>query len=809
MPVSHLAQDARIGLRQLLKNPGFSVVAFVTLTLGIGGVAAMFSVTNTLLLERLPYYEPERLVMVWEWHSQRPGTKQNVVAPANLRDWRARSQSFEALALFTSARFSVLAPDRAPEEIPGQRVSPNYFTVLGARPLLGSLFGEKDGQPGSPGATILSHRLWLSHYGGDPDIVGKPFRTTSGQSTIVGVMPADFMPLGQDVQLWSAVELDPAVDYRVRSGRSLSVVGRLKPGVNIRAAQTEMDGIAQQLVREYPDFNTNWNVNLIPLQEQFVGPVKPAVLVLMGALVLVLLIACANVANLLLSRAVKREREMAIRAALGAGRTRLMSQLLVESLTLAIAAGIAGVFIAQLLIRALVLFAPRQLPMLDRVSLNPMVLAFTLGMALLSGIVFGLAPAWSSSIAHAADALKDRARSVSSGLRSRAIHRALIVGELALAVMLLCGATLLLRSFSKLTSVDPGFRAENVLTMRVSVGGERYREVSKQHEYFRGAVESLRALPGVKSAAAITFLPFTGLASATSFRIAGEPAPTAGNLPVADVRIVTPGYFATLGIPLLRGRDFSGADRADAPRTFVINETMARTHFAGQDPLGKQLHVSMGDDKPGTIVGVVGDTKHTGFDAPVRPMVYYAYTHLMLGFMTFVVRSDVPSETLQQSAVRALQSIDPQLPVAAVRPLESYLAESVSQKRFQTMLLAVFSGFALFLAALGIYGVIAYTVSQRTQELGVRMAIGASRGTILKMILKQGVALAAAGVAIGLAAALMLSRSLKDLLFGIEPTDPVSYLAVAGILAAVSLAACIIPAQRATRIDPIHALRYE
>ena len=808
--MKNLLQDLRYGVRTLRRSPGFALVAILTLALGIGASSALFTVVNSVLLRPLPFARPERLVMVWE-HSPN-SAENNVASPANFAEWQKQSRSFEALgSMFDESLNLTGAGD--PEEVRGQLTTANVFHVLGVRAALGRTY-----QPGEDAANVavISHALWARRYGSDPGVVGRTVTVNGTPLTVVGVLPAGFSVPTATADVWVPIVMSPEA-----RGRFLRVVGRLRPGVSIESARTEMVTVARRLGEAAPQFNTGWGVNVVPLHEQATGAARPALLVMLGAVGLLLLIACANVASLLLSRAATRRKELAVRASLGASRGRLVSQMMAESLVLASFAGVVGLALGAAGTRLLVRYLPdaATLPRLAEVQVDGRVLAFGVLVSLLTGLLFGAAPAMAASSVRLAEALRDAARGTTSGRGRTRLRSGLVVGEVALAMVLLAGAGLLGRSFWHLQSTDPGFRPERALSVRIPLSGERYAEEGQRREFWSGVHARASAIPGVTAVGTISHLPMTDIGiTSTFFNIPGRPAPATPEEQTADIRRVGGEYFRAMGIPLLRGRVFGMVDSERSPNVFVVDQELARRFFPDEDPIGREISYTWGrmvQGRPepyelrGTIVGVVGSVRQAGPTADAAPAIYRPYAQEPVGQATMVVRTTGDPERVLPALAAAVHSVDPQVPLADARPLEALVGGAVASPRLNLALLGGFAVMALFLAALGIYGVMAYGVAQRRHEMGVRMALGAQGSDVMGLVMRQGAPLALAGVANGVAGSLLLSRALRSLLFGISATDPLTLLAASLFLGGVALAAAFLPAWRATRVDPMVALRSE
>jgi len=789
--------------RLFTRTPGFAAVAISALALGIGANTVIFSVVSGVLLEPPPYRDPDSLVIVWERNIPRDRLT-NVASPANFLAWRERQRAFEDLAAVSLTTTAGLTGGAAqPEQISLQLVSGHVFALLGVDAVAGRTFLPEEDRPNSD-AVVISHRLWQRRFAGDPAAVGRALTVNGLTRTIVGVMPASFWLADRTVDLWSPVGFDDAA--RSQGGRWLIPVGRLRPGVSVAQAQAEMDTITASLTAEFPERNAGWASNVVPVQEQLVGQVRPALLVLLGAVGFVLLIACANVGNLLLARATARQRELAVRAALGADRGRLLRQMLGESLVLAGAGALAGLLLAHWSIRGLVAVAAELLPLpLDGVTIDGDVLAFTVLVALAATLAFGLAPALFSSRPDLHVSLKDGDRGTGRGGRLRA---SFVVVEVALALLLLTGAGLLIRSFQALVAVNPGFDAGRVLTLQISLPSGKYGTDKSRVQFFGELFDRLAALPGVTAAGGVSFLPLDGLGAATRFTLADRPAAAAGQEPTGDVRILSGDYLQAMGVPLLRGRLFDDREQRERVGYAVINETMAREMWPGEDPIGKRFTLSW-DDPPVTdeVIGVVGDVYPVRLDTRPRPMIYLTHPRTTYRNLTVVLRTPGDPAALTSAVVGQVRSLDPEQPVANIRPMETVVARSLGQQRLVTWLLGGFAGIALVLAAIGLYGVLACVVSERTREIGVRMALGAAPAAVLRLVLRQALGLTVIGLAAGIAGALALTRVMASLLYSISPTDPVTFGVVAFMLVAVALAAAAVPALRAARVDPVEALR--
>ena len=805
-------QDIRFGVRMLANKPGVTVIAVIALALGIGASTAIFSVVNSVLLRALPYPNGNRLVMIWEQNRPRSRDR-NVVSPANFQDWREQSQVFEGMAAFFASPFNLTGLGD-PEEATGMAASTELFDVLGAHAMLGRTFTKEDGVQGKDNVAVLTYGFWQKHFGGERNVVGKTFALDGQTHTVIGVMPEGFdffvkenSFVKKSPEFWLPLVFSP--NSRVRAGRFLSAIGVLKPGVTFDQAKAEMNALGARLEQQYPDFNKGWGITLVPLHTQFSGDLKPALMILLGAVGFVLLIACANVANLLMARSVARQKEFAIRAALGAGRSRIIRQLLTESLLLALTGCLIGLLLTRWGIDALLAISPRDLLSLTTVNIDKRVLGFALVLSVLTSLIFGLLPALESSRPKTNEALKEGGRGTTGG-RSHRVLNWFVVAQVALSLMLLVGSGLMIKSLMRLQSVDPGFDPNNLLLVSISLPRATYPDAPRKIDFFQQLLAHVRQLPGVRAAGAASGPPFAGLPAATGFDIEGQPPLPSSQQPVTDVRVVEQDYFRTMGIPLLKGRTFTDREVEHESHVVVISEALARRHFANENPLGKRITIDMKEkNDPCEIVGVVGDVKWKGLDLPTRSMIYWPHAELPYSSMTLVIKTGGDPVSMAGAIQREVRALDKEQPISEMRAMKELLADSISRARFATLLLSIFAVVAFMLASVGIYGVMSYSVTQRTNEIGIRIALGASERSVLGLVLKRGLILAVSGVVLGLIGSIALTRLMTNLLFGVSATDPLTFTLVPILLTAVTLVATYIPARRATKVDPLVALRYE
>jgi putative ABC transport system permease protein len=801
-----IIKDILYGIRSLVRNPTFTAIAIITLSLGIGANTAIFSVVNAVLLRPLPYAEAERIVWLWDTLPQLS------TAPTSLPeflDWKEQNRSFAHLAAFQSGNMFLDAGDGT-EDVRVGLVTPEMFSLFHVNPIIGRTFTDEETLPGRFRVAVLSHSTWQNRFGSDPNVSGRTIQLNGRAYTIIGVMPAGFS-FPERATLWRPLPIDPAT--LDRGPHYLNVVGRLKADVTLAQAQADMSALAARLSQQHPEKTSGHGVKIVGLADVVVGDIGLALFVLLGAVGFVLLIACANLANLMLARIGGREREIAVRTALGASRLRIVRQLLTESLLLAVAGGGLGLLLASWAVRWLVSLSSNTIPRVNEISVDPRVAGFTLLVSVATGVLFGLIPALQVSKTDLTDALKESGRTT-AGLRRHRLRSALVVSEVALSLVLLVGAGLLIRSFAKLNQVDPGFNPERVLTLGVTLLPNKYPEEAQVATFYSQILERLATVPGVISVAATQDLPFSGSDTTDNFTIEGRPAIAKESEPLTGYRVVTPRYFQSMGIPLLAGRDFSETDTKQSPNVVVINDEFARRHFGSENPLGHRLKLQGQERDPLLIVGVVGNARNIGLDEQPMAVAYVPFLQDPLSqnyarSMTIVAQTKSDPAAIAGSLRAAVISMDQSLPVYALKPMTEYLRDSLSRRRFSMILLSAFSGLALVLAAVGIYGVISYSVIQRTHEMGIRMALGAQRSDVLKLVLRQAMIVVLAGVVIGLLASWALTRLIKSLLFNVSVTDPLTFAGIGVLIILMALLACLIPAWRATKVDPLVALRYE
>jgi putative ABC transport system permease protein len=803
-----LLRDLRFAVRSLLKRPALTIIAIVTLAIGIGANSAIFSTINALLLKPLPFPDPERVVALWDKVPSR-GVERNEVSVANYLDWRAQNKSFEQLGIYRWWSTNLTGAD-SPERVQGFQVTPNFLDVVGVKPMMGRGFSAEEDQPGKDAVTLLTYSLWQRRFGADPNIVNKTIATNGVARTVIGVMPPDFnYPKGAEIYAPLAITPELA---RNRGNHSYLAIGRLKPGISLPGAQADLDVIASQLEKQYPEENTGRGVVIYPILEDTVRMYSTALWVMMAAVGFVLLIGCANVANLMLARATGRQREIALRAALGASRFRIIRQLLTESVLLGVLGGALGVLVAYWGVDAIRTSSPGEAahfaPGWNHLGINLPVLAFTLLLSVFSGVLFGLAPAWQLSRPDLNTALKEGGRQGGAG--SHRLRGLLVVSEVALSLMLLISAGLLIRSFLQLVKTDPGFNADSLLTMNLVLPAAKYKDEPQRAAFYSELMRRVEGLPGVESAAAVNHLPLGGSNSSTSFLVEGVPEPPPGQEFGGRYRVCTPDYFKTMGIPVLKGRAFTDQDKAGAPPVIIVNETLARKYWPESNAIGKRMRYTgpLAENPWMQVVGVVKDVKHE-MSLPITEDFYIPHAQDAWQSMVLVAKTKVEPAAMAAPIRQQVWSMDKDQPVFDVRTMREVRAISLALYSFSSVMLSIFAGVALLLAAIGIYGVMSYAVTQRTQEIGIRMALGARGMDVLKLVVRNGMALALIGVAVGLTGAYALTRLLGSLLVGVKPTDVVTFTVVTFGLLLIALLACFIPARRATKVDPIVALRYE
>jgi len=802
-----LFHDIRYACRSISRQPTFAAMAILTLVLGIGANTAIFSVVKAVLLNRLPYEKPSDLVVLWE---ENPNGSPDLVAPLTFKDWQSQSRAIDSMAAYRSLRYAFAGSPvkEDPLDVASIRATPNLFGVLGVNAMLGRTFLPEEGVPGADHVAILSRAFWARHFGGSPGIIGRTIQLDAQPYTVVGVMAASFdFPPSDHIDIWTPLSFDPNDAHgRSRKARSLSVVGRLASGVPREQAQREMSLIASRLASTYPDSNAGWGARVIFAQEQLVTTVRPALLLITGAVGFLLLIVCANVANLLLARISSRRTELAVRAALGAGRGQLVRQVLAESFVLSGIGGALGVLVAWAAVRFVHALPEGSLPRMNDVRLDAGVLLFASVVSLLVALIFGLVPALQASRAGLRDTVSAfGATATVSGTR---VLGALIVVEVALALVLLVGAGLMTRSFAQLMRVSPGFEPSNLLAVQVYLPQTTYKDAASRMRFYKEALGRIDGLPGVRSAAAVSALPMypVGIDFALPFTIEGRAAPTNGEEPRADIRIATPRYFETMKIPMVKGRSIDERDLPGRPGAMVINETMARRYFAGEDPIGRVVRNPHGTAE---VVGISGDVKHYGLDGGPRAELFMPAWQQPLNGMAFVVRTASDPANFIEPIRRSIAAVDAEQPIFDSSAMVDVVARSVFLPRISMVLLATFAALALVLAVVGIFGVVSYSVAERTREIGVRMALGANAGDTLRLVLGRSMALVAAGTLVGLVAAVALTRAMTGLLYQVSPLDPIVFVGVSMLLAAAGLIASVIPARRATRVDPLVALRVQ
>jgi putative ABC transport system permease protein len=805
-----LLQDIRYAFRMLAKKPGFTIAAVLAVAIGIGANTAIFSVVNAVLLRSLPYKDPDRLTIVLS-HKRDSLRGSGSAAFLDVVDWEKQNQSFEEMAVFRSMGYTLTGVGE-PERITGGRVSADFFPLLGVEAIEGRTFRPEEDQRGAERVVVLGHGLWQRRFGGDLSIIGQSLTLNAEGHTVIGVLPPDFkFPLDvSDAEMWTAVAHDGDL-LEERGAHYLKVIGRLKPGVSINEAQLEMNEIASRLEQQYPAENTGRIVNLNPMYEHLVSGIRRSLIILLGAVALVLLIACSNVANLMLARAAARTKEIAIRTALGASRRRVVRQLLTESLVLALLGGGAGLLLALWGIELLIKMGPRDIPRLDDISIDGTVLWFTAAASILTGIIFGLVPALKASKPDLNRSLKEGSRGTSESFNRYSLRNLLVVVQMALTLVPLVGAGLLVKSFLRLQQVNPGFVSENVLTMKVSLPA-MFDEGDKAALFFKQATERMESIPGVESVGAVTVLPLIGTNNRTSFNIKSRPYPE-NQEPLAEFRAITPNYFRAMGIEVIRGRTFTEHDVKGKPGVIIINETMARRFWPDEDPLGQimSIGVSVSENEPTEweIVAIAGDLKHFSLDSEAVPEMYIPHTQQPWTSMTLVARSSMDPAQLAAAMRGQVLSVDRNQPVSDLRTMNEIVRRSIAQQRFYMLLLALFAVMALVLAAVGVFGVMSYSVTERTREIGIRMALGAQTRDVLRYVVGQGMVFTLAGVVIGLVGSFLLTRFMTNMLYEVDAFDPVTFASISLLLALVALLACYIPARRATKVDPMVALRYE
>ena len=799
-----MIKDIRYAIRTLLKRPGFLVVALATLALGIGATTAMFTVVNSVLLRPMQFPEPERIVLL-EAVNPRLGIKESNVSVPDVVEWQQQSQSFEQIAGFITWGAFMATGDET-ERVRAAGVSPEFFPLFRTNPLSGRTIQAGDVQAKSEPVTVLSYGLWQRRFGGAANVINSKITLSGVTGTIVGIMPAGFN-YPDDTELWTAYPLDAT---EARDNRYLNAVSRLKPGVSIAQAQTELDTISQRLAQSYSETNSGWGVRLTELRERMVGELRPALYMLFGAVAFVLLIACANVANLLLARAAYRQKEIAVRTALGASRWRVVKQLLTESLLVSVVSGVIGLVLSVWLVKLLIAISPPNSPRFDEISINWQVFVFAFGLTILAGLLFGLVPALQTSRTDLNETLKESGRSGSPGGSRNRIGGFLIVSEVALSFVLLAGAGLLIKSFVHLREIDPGFQADHVLAVRLTLPAGKYKQGEPRAQIYQQLLEKVKAVPGVQAAGAVLSLPLRGdnFNLGRGVLLEGRPAVPEAATNAAHLT-VTPDYFRTLNIPLKQGRMFTDYDNAQSTKVVIVNETMARQQWPGESPIGRRFSIWRDEKFSREVVGVVGDTK-SSLDKEGEQQMYVPYAQdATWGSLSFVVRTSSEPTAVAGAVREAIKSVDKGVATYNLKTMSDVVSTSAAPRRVPMLLLSSFAGVAMLLAMIGIYGITSYYVTQRTREIGVRMALGAQIADVLKLVLRRAMLLVVIGVVVGVAGSIVVTRYLETLLFGVKPIDVITFVAVAFGLVFVALIASLIPARRATKVDPLTALRYE
>jgi len=801
-------QDLRYGLRTLLKKPGFTAVAVITLALGIGANTAIFSVMNAILLRPLPYPKADQLVVLWAAAPER-GASKNPVSALDFDDWRTQNRGFESLAAFPASDTTglTLTGQGMPEQLSTAYVSADFFALLGVNATLGRVLLPNDHEAGRNQVVVLSHGFWLRHFGANPDVVGKTLTLDGKGFRVVGVMPSKVDLPSSDTDVWAPLSLiGPDRVPHVRGVRWLTVMGRLRSGVTIEQARAEMTTIVGRLESEYPDSNRGLNsITVKPLQEHLVGNVRTAILVIFAAVGFVLLIACANIANLLLARFDGRYHEMAIRTAVGASRLRLMRQIHTESVLLSMMGGTLGLMLAVGGTKLMLWLSPANIPRLTETGIDIRMLTFTLIVSVMAGLIFGLAPALKLTGVDPNESLKEGGRQPANSSR-RELRSVLVVAEVALAVVLVIGSMLMIKSLYRLLQVNPGFNPENVLTMQINVPTYRAPQRAQYVAFLEDALSRIEKVPGVQTVGMVRPLPLKSPGETVSFSVEGQPAAPPGQEPEAALRMISPNYFRAMGITLIAGRDFSTQDKEGSQPVAIITQSVAKKFFSDRDPVGRSVNLA---GVARVIVGVASDLRERGLNLDPVPAIYVPHSQVPRRGMTVVVRTSINPINLVGAIRSAIWEVNKDQPIIEIETMEQEISTSIAQPRFSTALLGIFAGLALILAAVGIYGVTSHTVSQRTHEIGIRMALGAQTREVLKLVVGRGTVLIMIGIVIGMAGALALTRLMKSLLFSVSATDPLTFVVVGSLLAAVGLLACYLPARRATKVDPLVALRYE